>query len=223
MPATMPVDTGPTACEVRLFKGSLHADPAKKSKVNLPDGAIYRGCANPREGAQVITKPDSGGTTACVFYEFTVDAKAPDITFGKRKAAISKALADKSCPAVDFSMQSYPGKDWFFLSDNVPLENAYRAKARVESAGLAFLSEEKKQLKNSKAGLDFGTSPLGVYAISAAPAMACHNQKDFFHERYAACYTAVIYNRTMRGGWSVRIGLRTNGEYKFIASSKENQ
>ena len=220
MPATMPVDNGPTACEVRPYKGTLHADLAKKSKINLPEGAIYRSCANPREGSLVITKPDSGGTTACVFYEFAVNPKTPDISLAKRKTAVAKSLKDTSCPAVDFSAQSYPGKDWFFLSDNVPLENAYRVKARIESAGLAFLNEEKKQLKDPKAALDFGASPLGVYAVSAAPPLECRTKQGFFQERYAACYMAVIYNQAVRGGWTLHVGLRKNGEYKFIESAR---
>ena len=218
--ATMPVDTGPSACEIRPYKGSLHADAAKKAKVNLPEGALYRTCTNPREGSQVITRPDSGGTTACVFYEFSVNPKTPDVTFGKRKTAVAKSLADKSCPAIDHSEQSYPGKHWIFLSDNVPLENAYRVKARVESAGLAFLIEEKKQLKDPKAALDFGNTPLGVYSVSAAPPPTCRTKQGFFQERYPACYMAVIYNKAIRGGWTVHVGLRKNGEYKFIESAR---
>lgn len=219
MPVTMPADTGPSACEVRPYKGALHADAARKSKVNLPEGAMLRSCANTREGAQVITKPDSGGTTACVFYEFAVDPKTPDVTVAKRQTAVAKSRPDTTCPAIDFSAERYPGKDWFFLSDNVPLGNAYRVKARVESAGLTFLNEEKKQMKDPKAALAFGNSPLGVYAISFAPQLECRTKQGFFQERYAACYMAVIYNKAMRGGWTLHIGLRKNGEYKFIESA----
>ncbi|MBC7684603.1 MAG: hypothetical protein H7176_05175 [Bdellovibrionales bacterium] len=168
----------------------------------------------------MITKPDSGGTSACVFYEFAVDPKTPDLTIGKRHTAVAKSRPDTSCPAIDFSAQSYPGKDWFFLSDNVPLENAYRVKARVESSGLAFLMEEKKQLKDPKVALEFGNAPLGVYSISFAPQLECRTRQGFFQERYAACYMAVIYNKSVRGGWSLHVGLRKNGEYKFIESAR---
>jgi hypothetical protein len=218
MPATMPVDA-PRACEVRPYKATLHEDAAKKARVNLPAEAIFRTCADPREGAQVLTKPDSGGTTACVFYEFAVDAKHPEVQIAPRKTAVAKSLADKSCPAIDAAAQSYPGKDWFFLSDNVPLENAYKVKQRVESGGLAFLIEEKK-LNGQKAALDFGNSPLGVYAVSAAPPLECRTKQAFFQERYAACYMAVIYNKSVRGGWTVHVALRKNGEYKFIESNR---
>ena len=223
MPATMPIDTGPTACEVRPYKGVLHADAAKKARVNLPEGAMLRVCKDAREGAQVITRPDSGGTTACVFYEFIVDAKAPEVQRALRKTAVAKSLADTKCPAVDYSAQSYPGKDWFFLSDNVPLVNAYRVKAKVEKDGLKFLNEEKKQLKDPKAALDFGTSQLGVYAINYAEPPKCRAKQGFFQERFAACYEAVIYNASVRGGWTVHVALSKNGEYKFIESARKTK
>ncbi len=221
MPATMPIDTGPTACEVRPYKGTLHADAAKKARVNLPEGAMLRVCKDPREGAQVITKPDSGGTTACVFYEFAVDARTPEVQLSPRKTAVAKSLSGGACPAFDPSAQSYPGKDWFFLSDNVPLANAYRVKAKVEKDGLAFLNEEKALLKDPKGALDFGTTPLGVYAISAAAPPKCRTKQGFFHEKFAACYEAVIYNQSVRGGWTVHVALRKNGEYKLIESARK--
>ncbi|MFL6659638.1 MAG: hypothetical protein ACJ8GW_16280, partial [Massilia sp.] len=123
------------------------------------------------------------------------------------------------CPAIDGSEQSYPGKDWFFLSDNVPLENAYRVKARVESAGLAFLDAEKREAKDGRAMPDHGTTPLGVYSVSAAPPLECRTKDAFFQERYAACYVAGIYNKTLRG-WTLHVALRKNGEYKFIESRR---
>ena len=221
MPATMPIDTGPTACEVRPYKGTLHADAAKKARVNLPEGAMLRLCKNPREGAQVITKPDSGGTTACVFYEFTVDGKAPEVQLAPRKTAVAKSMPDTKCPAIDHSTQSYPGKNWFLLSDNVPLVNAYRVKAKVETEGLAFLNEEKKLLKDATAALDFGNSQLGVYAINYAEPPKCRTKQGFFHERFAACYEAVIYNASVRGGWTLHVALRKSGEYKFIESARK--
>jgi len=222
MPVTMPVTAPHTECEVRPYKKELHADAAKKSRVNLPPDAIFRSCAEPREGAQVLTKPDSGGTTACVFYEFGVDPKNPDVQIAKRQTAVAKSLKDAACPAIDYSAQSYPGKDWFFLSDNVPLENAYRVKARVETAGLAFLQEEKRTRKDAPA-VDFGNAPLGVYAIAAAPPLECRTRDSFFQERFAACYMAVIYNKSVRGGWAVHVGLRKNGEYKFIESERTSK
>ena len=215
----MPVEA-PAECEVRTAQVQLYADAGKKARVHLPPGATLRKCSAAREGAQVVTKPDSGGTTACVFYEFTVDAKNPEVQLGARKTAIAKSLTDKSCPAIDFKMQSYPGKDWFFLSDNVPLENAYRVKARIETGGLAFLQEEKKAQKDPKSALDFGNSPLGVYSISAAAPSECRTKQSFFQARHSACYMAVIYNQTVRGGWSMRVALLKNGEYKITESNR---
>ena len=222
MLSTMPVEA-PVQCEVRPYKAQLHEDVAKKARVNLPPDAIFRKCSDARAGSQVITKPDSGGTTACVFYEFAVNASNPEVQTAPRKTAVAKSLADKSCPAIDYRVQSYPGKDWFFLSDNVPLENAYRVKQRVESAGLAFLIEEKKQLKEAKdprAALDFGNTPVGVYSISSAPPPECRKKQGFLQERYAACYKAEIYNQSVRGGWTVHIALRKSGEYKFVESNR---
>ena len=219
MLSTMPVEA-PLQCEVRPYKAQLHEDAAKKGRVNLPPDAMLRTCSNEREGSQVITKPDSGGTTACVFYEFRVNARNPEVQTAPRKTAVAKSLADKRCPSIDYSAQSYPGNDWFFLSDNVPLENAYRVKARVESGGLAFLNEEKKLFKEHNGALDFGNTPLGVFAVSSAPPPDCRKRQSFFQERYAACYKAEIYNKSVRGGWTVHIALRKNGEYKFIESNR---
>lgn len=218
MPVDMPVDTAAITCEVRPFKGTLHADREKKARINLPDGVILRTCNSAREGSQVITLPGSGGTTACVFYAYEVDGKKPEVQLVPRKTAVSKSLADKSCPAIDHSAQGFPGKDWFFLSDNLPLDNAYRVKARVESAGLAFLNAEKKQLKNAASVPDLGTAQLGMQSLSVAPPPACRTKQGFFQERYAACYKAVVYNDKLRGV-VLHVGLRKNGEYKFIESS----
>jgi hypothetical protein len=216
--ATMPVEA-PVQCEATPYMVALYADPAKKARVNLPPGSTYRKCSSAAEGAQVTTKPDSGGTVACVMYEFTVDPKEREVQVGKRKTAVAKSLPNKECPPVDYSAQSYPGKDWFFLSDNVPLENAYRVKDRIEKGGLAFLIEEKKLRKDAPA-FDFGNTPLGVYSISQAPAVECKANQGFFQARFAACYKAVIYNKTVRGGWTLHVGLRKNGEYQFIESKR---
>jgi len=220
--ATMPVEA-PVQCEVTPYLVALHIDAAKKARVNLPPGSTYRKCNSASEGAQVITKPDSGGTTACVIYEFTVDPKEREVQVGKRATAVAKSLPNKECPPVDFSAQSYPGKDWFFLSDNVPLENAYRVKERIEKSGLAFLNEEKKARKDGAPGLDFGDSPLGVYSVSAAPPLECRTKQGFFQTRYSACFKAVIYNRSVRGGWTLHVALHKSGEYKFIESKRSTK
>lgn len=216
----MPVEAPPVACEVTPYKATLFADAAKKARVNLPPNSMLRKCSAPGEGWRVFTRPDSGGTTACVFYEFHVDPKDPALQIGARKTAVAKSLKNAECPAVDHSARSYPGKDWFFLSDNVPLENAYKVKARVESAGLAFLNEEKAKLKDPKQAVDFGNTPLGVYAISAAESPQCRKKDGFFQERFAACYKVDIYNQAVRGGWSLYVALRKKGEYKFIHSKR---
>lgn len=219
MLADMPVNADAVTCEVRPYKESLFVDAQKDKSVGLPKGAISRKCSSAREGWWVMTTPDSGGTEACVLYVFGVDPKTG--LYNRQKlTGVAKSLKGGACPPVDQSAQGFPGKDWFFLSDNVPLENAHRVKQRVESGGLAFLIEEKRQRKDGKPGLDFGNSPLGVYSISAAPPLACRTKDSFFQERFAACYKAVIYNKTVRGDWAVHIGLRKNGEYKFIESSK---
>jgi hypothetical protein len=217
--ATMPVEA-PVQCEATPYMVALHIDAAKKARVNLPPGSTYRKCSSASEGARVITKPDSGGTTACVIYEFTVDPKEREVQVGKRMTAVAKSLPNKECPAVDYSAQSYPGKDWFFLSDNVPLENAHRVKERIEKSGLAFLNQEKKERKDPAPALDFGTTQLGVYSVSAAPPMECRTRQGFFQTRFAACYKAVIYNQSVRGGWTLHVGLHKNGEYQFIESKR---
>lgn len=217
--ATMPVEA-PVQCQVTPYLVALHVDAAKKARVNLPPGSTYRNCSSPVEGSRVVTKPDSGGTTACVVYEFMVDPKERQVQVGKRNTAVAKSLPNKECPPVDFSAQGYPGKDWIFLSDNVPLENAFRVKARIEKDGLAFLNEEKKNRKDAAPALDFGDTPLGVYSVSAAPPPECKTNQSFFQSRFAACYKAVIYNKSVRGGWTLHVGLHKNGEYKFIASKR---
>ena len=221
MLAATPVDVAPLECGMRPYMSVLHADQAKKAKVNLPLGATLRLCAAPAEGSQVLTVPDSGGTDICVFYEFGVDGKRPDVQTTKMRTAIGKALADKKCPAIDYRRQSYPGKDYFFLSDNVPLPNAFAVKARVESAGLAFLKIEQKERKDGKAAVDFGDSPLGVLSISAAPTTDCRKHASFFQGRYAACYRAEFYNKSVRGGWTLLLALDKKREYTFIESAHE--
>ena len=86
--------------------------------------------------------------------------------------------------------------------------------------GLAFLNEEKVLFKEHNGALDFGNTPPGVYAVSSAPPPDCRKRQSFFQERYAACYKAEIYNKSVRGGWTVHIALRKNGEYKFIESNR---
>jgi hypothetical protein len=217
--ATMPVEA-PVQCESMPYMVALHVDAAKKARVNLPPGSTYRKCNSASEGSQVITKPDSGGTTACVIYEFTVDPKEREVQVGKRKTGVAKSLPNKECPAMDYSAQGYPGKDWFFLSDNVPLENAYRVKDRIEKGGLAFLIEEKKLRKDAAPVLDFGNTPLGVYSIAPAPPVECKAHQGIFQGRFAACYKAVIYNKSVRGGWTLHVGLSKSGEYQFIESKR---
>jgi hypothetical protein len=219
MLAATPVDVAPLECEMRPYMTTLYADPAKKSKVNLPLGATFRRCASPTELSQVLTVPDSGGTEMCVFYEFSVETKKPDVEVGKMRTGVGKSLADKKCAPLDYSRQSYPGKDYFFLSDNVPLPNAFAVKARVESAGLAFLKQEQAARKDGKPAVDFGNSPLGVSSISAAPAQECRQHKAFFQGRYAACYRVEFYNKTVRGGWTLLMALSQKREYQFIQSA----
>ncbi|WP_426102706.1 hypothetical protein [Massilia sp. TSP1-1-2] len=221
MLAATPVDVAPLECEMRPYMTTLYADPAKKSKVNLPLGATLRKCSSPAEGSQVLTAPDSGGTEMCVLYEFGVDANKADVQIGKMRTGVGKSLADKKCPAIDYGKQSYPGKDYFFLSDNVPLPNAFAIKARVETAGLAFLKDEQKARKDGKPAIDFGNSPLGVASISQAPALECRQHASFFEGRYAACYRAEFYNKAVRGGWTLLIALNKKREYQFIESAHE--
>ena len=216
-----PVDVAPLECEMRPYMTALYADAAKKSKVNLPLGATYRKCAAPTEPSQVLTVPDSGGTEMCVLYEFAVDPKHPDVQVGKMRTGVAKSLPDKKCPPLDYGKQSYPGKHYFFLSDNVPLPNAFAIKARVESAGLAFLRQEQNERKDGKPAIDVGNSPLNVASISAAPSAECRKRASFFQGRYAACYRAEFYNQTLRGGHSLLIALNKKREYQFIESAHE--
>src|SRR4051812_11735265 len=91
MLAALPVDAAPLACEMRPFHDTLFADAARKRPVSLPEGATRRTCADPAEGAQVLTKPDSGGTEMCVFYEFGVDPKVPDVQSAPRKMGVTRS------------------------------------------------------------------------------------------------------------------------------------
>ena len=219
MLAATPVDVAPLECEMTPYTMALYADPAKKAKVNLPPGALVRKCGLPREGSQVLTKPDSGGTEVCVFYEFGVDGKQLDVVTRKQRTGVAKFLPDKSCPAIDYRAQTYPGKDYFFLFDNVPLPNAFAVKARVESGGLAFLRQEQKERKDL-APFDFGNSQLGVATISAALTNECRKRADFFQGRYSACYRVEFYNQAVRGGWSLLLALNKKNEYRFIESAR---
>lgn len=221
MLAATPVDVAPLECEMRPYMSVLHRDASKKAKVNLPLGATLRLCPSPTEGSQVLTMPDNGSTDICVFYEFGVDGKHPDVLTSKMRTAVGKLLPNKKCPAIDYGKQSYPGKDYFFLSDNVPLPNAFAIKARVETAGLAFLKEEQKARKDGQPAIDLGDSPLGVAAISEAPAMECRKRAGFFEGRYAACYRAEFYNQALRGGWTLLIALNKSRQYQLIESAHE--
>lgn len=219
MLAATPVDVAPLECEMRPYMTALYADAAKTAKVNLPLGATFRKCASPTDGSQVLTVPDSGGTEVCVLYEFSVDSKKPDVQVGKMRTGVAKSLPDKKCAPLDYGKQSYPGKDYFFLSDNVPLPNAFAIKARVESAGLAFLKQEQKERKDGKPAVDFGNSPLNVASIAAAQTNECRKHTSFFQGRYSACYRAEFYNKTVRGGWTLLIALNKKREYQFIESA----
>ncbi len=218
MLAATPVDVAPLECEMRPYMTALYADAAKTAKVKLPLGATLRKCASPTENSQVLTVPDSGGTEVCVVYEYSVDAKKSDVVLGKMRTGVAKSLADKKCPPLDYSKQSYPGKDYFFLSDNVPLPNAFAVKARVESAGLAFVKQEQKVRKDGKPAVDFGNTPFSVASISAAPPTECNKKASFFQGRYAACYRVEIYNKTARGG-TLLLALNKKREYQFIEST----
>lgn len=208
--ADMPPTTAAVTCEVRPFKESLFADATKTAKVNLPSGAISRKCSSEREGWHVMTKPDSGGTEACVLYEFGVNPKT-GLFNNKQRTAVAKSLKGGACPELDTSAQGYPGKAWFFLSDNVPLVNAHRVKEKVEAAGAAFLKKENRTPA-------IGDSPIYVYSISEAPELECRTTTKMFAERYAACYKTIIYNKAVRGEWSLHVALRKKGEYIFIES-----
>ena len=221
MLAATPVDVAPLACEMRPYMKTLHVDPARKAKVNLPLGATLRKCSSPAEGSQVLTVPDSGGTEMCVFYEFGVDPDKFDVQIRKMRSGVAKALPDKKCPPIDYGKQSYPGKDYFFLFDNVALPNAFAIKARMETAGLAFLKQEQTERKDGKPPVDFGNSPLRMASIAEAPSGECRKHAGMFEGRYAACYRAEFYNQTVRGGWTLLIALTSKREYKFIESAHE--
>ena len=216
----MPIDTAPVECEVRPFTATLYADVAKKSKVNLPPNVSYRQCSAPGERSAVVTAPDSGGTEACVFYEFTVDPKMPDVQKPKEKmrTGVARSIGGKECPKMEFGARTYPGKDYFFLSDNVPLVNAHRVKETVEKGGLAFLKTEQQQGKQAGAAPDVGNTPLRVSAIDATRESDCRAKASFFQGRYAACYRAEIYNDKLRGGAALLVGLTKKNEYVFIQS-----
>lgn len=215
MLADMPVNADAVQCEVRPYKESLFVDARKDKSVGLPKGAISRKCSSAREGWWVMTTPDSGGTEACVLYVFGVDPKT-SLYNQQKLTGVAKSLKGGACPAVDHSAQGFPGKDWFFLSDNVPLPNAHRVDAKIEADGLAFVKKE-----NKVAGL--GNTPIRVYSISDAPPPECRRTNKMFPERYAACYRAQIYNQAIRGGWTMHVALRKGGEYILIESNRAAQ
>ena len=222
MLAAPPVDVAPLECEMRPYMKVLYARPGGKARVHLPLGATLRLCAAPGESSQVLTVPDSGGTEMCVFYEFGVDSKVTDLQTTPMRTGVGKALADKKCPAIDYRKQTYPGKDYFFLSDKVPLPNAFAIKERVETAGLAFLKQEQKERKNGPAtGVDFGTTPLGLISISATPVEQCRKNAGLFEGRYAACYSVEFFNQAVRGGWTLLVALNSKREYQFIESAHQ--
>ncbi|MES2899985.1 MAG: hypothetical protein V4723_09665 [Pseudomonadota bacterium] len=216
----MPIDTAPVECEVRPFTAALYADAAKKAKVNLPPNSTYRKCNVPGERSAIVTMPASGGTEACVFYEFPVDPGRPEVQKPKEKmrTGVAKSLAGKECPKLEFGARTYPGRDYFFLSDNVPLVNAHRVKETVEKGGLAFLKSEIAQRKEG-APPDAGQSPLRVAAIDAAKESECRVKASFFQGRYSACYRAEVYNEAVRGGLALHLALNKKGEYVFIQST----
>ncbi len=216
----MPVDA-PVECEVRPFTATLYRDVAKKAKVNLPPNATYRKCNVPGERSVVATMPASGGTEACVIYEFPVDPKMPDVLKPKEKmrTGVARSIGGKECPKMEFGARTYPGRDYFFLSDNVPLVNAHRVKETIEKDGLGFLKGEKAQRKELAALPDVGETPLRVSAIDAAKESECRVKASFFQGRYAACYRAEIYNQSVRGGLYLNVALTKKGDYLFIQSS----
>lgn len=213
----MPVDTLPPQCEMRPYDKPLFADAKRTAKVKLPAGARLRQCTAAADGAQIITAPDSGGTEMCVIYEYGVDHKIVDVVLRMQRTGVARARADKSCPALDFSRQGYPGKDWFFMSDNLPLPNAFKVKEAVEKGGLAFLNQEKAQRKD-RAGIDYGTTQLQVEGIAPTEQLECRQTAGFFQGRYAACYRARVYNQTIRGDWWLVLGLTKDNEYKILQS-----
>ncbi len=218
MLATLPVDAVPLACDLKPYTMVLYADEARKRPVSLPEGPSLRRCAAAADGAQVLTRPDSGGTDMCIFYEMGVDPKNPQLQTRRQKAGVAKSLPDKSCPPIDPSQANYPGKAWFFLFDNVVLPNAYKIKAKVESEGLAFLKAESAPLQGKRPAREYRDAPLGLYAVSSTRAIECRKNADFFQGRYAACYRAEVYNPHVRGDRTLIVALTKNGEYKFIES-----
>lgn len=213
----MPVDSLPPQCEVRPYDKPLFADARRTAKVKLPPGATLRQCSSKADGAQIITAPDSGGTEMCVIYEYGVDNKVVDVVLRMQRTGVARSRADKSCPPLDFSRQGYPGKDWFFMSDNLPLANAFKVKETVEKGGLAFLNEEKKTVKE-RAAIDYGSTPLQVEGIAPTEQVECRQTAGFFQGRYAACYRAKVYNQTIRGDWWLVLGLTKDNEYKILQS-----
>ena len=218
MLATLPVDAPPQDCRAKPQVTTLYADADKKRKVTFPPGATLRECAAAVDGAQVMTKPDSGGTEMCIFYEMPVDPKNPQIQIKRQRAGVTKSLPDKSCPEIDVSRANYPGKLWFFLGENVVLVNAFKVKAKVETEGLAFIKGEKTAPAKTRPAADYGNAPLSLMGIAEAGAIECRKNAGFFQGRYAACYRAEVYNPNVRGDRTLVIGLTKNGEYRFIES-----
>lgn len=217
MLATPPVDVASLACEMRPYTTTLYADAERKRPVSLPAASTIRKCADPAEGSQVLTKPDSGGTEMCVFYEFGVDAKVPDVQSLPRQMGVAKALADKACPAINPAHQAYPGKDWFFLSQDVTLPNAFKVKEKIEKEGLAYLRAQKAL--PADAGKD-PAAQLNLYGIAEAKAIECRKNATMFQGRYAACYKAQAYGPSLGRGWTFVVALTKKGEYQFIDSSR---
>jgi len=214
----MPIDTAPVECEVRPFSAALYADVAKKSKVNLPPNVTYRKCNVPGERSAVVTMPASGGTEACVFYEFTVDPAVPDVQKPKEKmrTGVARSIGGKQCPKMEYGARTYPGRDYFFLSDNVPLVNAHRVKEAVEKGGLAFLKSAQAQSKEQGLATRVGQAPLRVAAIDAAKESQCRAKASFLQGRYSACYRAEVYNEAIRGGLAIHVALNKKGDYVLI-------
>ncbi len=219
MLAATPVDVAPLECEMRPYMTTLYADAAKTARVNLPLGSTLRLCKGPNQGSQVLTVPESGGTEVCVFYEFGVNANKLDLVTTKMRTGVGRPQADKKCAPLDYSRQRYPGKHYFFLSDNVPLPNAFAVRARIESGALAFLRQEQATRKDGKPALAFGDSAIGVASISAAPDNDCRKNAGMFEGRYAACYRAEIYNQAVSGAWTLLLALNKKREYIFIESA----
>ena len=217
MPVATPVDVMPPQCEMRPFKTPLFVDANRTAKVKLPPGANMRHCSAAADGAQIITAPDSGGTEMCVIYEYGVDSKITDVVIRPQRLGAAKSRPDKSCPAVDYSRQGYPGKEWFFMSDNLPLVNALKVKETVEKQGLDFLVKEKATRKD-RASIDYGKTPIYVEAIAPTEQVECRRTAAFFQGRYAACYRAQIYNQAIKGKWWIIVGLTKDNQYRLLES-----